>query len=121
MARPEIEPLHNIVDFNNRVIGLIINPNKWPIQGLRDLLYYQVLAAKRTKIIIISGKKIITLEPEDLFRAKKQKGGGLEVFLDKFGLMMKQAQSVNIYEVRPTDPIEVFVEEELLPSKIDEI
>lgn len=110
MPRHEIEPLHNIVDSKNRVIGLIINPNKWSIQGLRDLLKYQVLAAKRTKIIIISGKKITTLESEYLNGVRNRKGKPLRNFLNDYGSMMKQAQSVNIYEVRPTDPIEVFVE-----------
>lgn len=118
MARPEIEPVRNIVDFKNRVIGLIIKPNKWSIQGLRDLLYYQVLAAKRTKIIIISDKKITTLEPEDLSKVRNRKGKPLRNFLNEYAKMMRRARSVNIYEVRPTDPIEVFVEKLALIDSI---
>ncbi len=115
MANPENKPFASIVNAKEQVIGLSINPKEWSIQALRDVLYHQVLAAERTKIIITSGKRVKILEPEDLLAVKEKRGRALKDFLNGNSSFMKQAQSVTIYNI---DPIRHFIEH--LPS-IDDI
>lgn len=99
-SNPAIIP---ILDSKNQPIGFTIDPkNLNNMDTLRNILHGQFPLAEKRRIMIISNKRIITLDPEDLIKARMQKDGGLKTFLDRYGDLMKNANLVIVYEVKPT-------------------
>ncbi|MEK7450351.1 MAG: hypothetical protein AAB662_00220 [Patescibacteria group bacterium] len=97
----------DVVGVNDRVIGLKINPEEWTYKGIRDVLYYRLLFAERTRIEIETKEAVIkTWKPEFLVEERSK---GIKEFLDENTKLVKNARLVTIYDEpivkkeKPTD------------------
>lgn len=95
MANPENKSF-DVVGVNDRVIGLKINPEEWTYKGVRNVLYYRLLFAERTSIIIeTKEEQVITWNPKFLAEGRHK---GIKEFLDENTKLMKNARLVTIYD-----------------------
>lgn len=119
MANPENKSF-DIVGVNDQVIGLKINPEEWTYKGVRNVLYYRLLFAERTRIQIETREAVIkTWTPEFLIEGRRK---GIKKFLDENTKLAKNARLVTIYDepivkkdkstdsMTPSKPVEDFIQ-----------
>ena len=110
MPRPEFES--SIFDSRNQppTRFMINKPKEWSLKGLRTMLHHQIQRAPIRQIMIISKKRVTTLESNDLNEVRKKKGKALRDFLNTYANRMWQARSVIIDTV---NPLRNFIEKDL--------